>query len=391
MPEVHAKYFNASASGRWLNCLGSVLATADKPNRSSADADYGTLVHLYCSFLLECEYKGLIGDARDAYLNQVVTDPNYNGHDKEVSVCGQEYLEYVKAIMLSYPQQPHIFIEQRVDYSKWADGGFGTSDCIIITPTDIHIVDYKNGKGVPVSSEDNSQLKLYALGALNMFHQWYPGLNRVVLHIVQPRIDNNSSWETTPGALYEWGRSVVKPATIAAMHPDAPFTPGEKQCRFCAIKATCRARAKQNLTIPFAGQYAPELTAQEVADAIRVGKDIVEWYNAINDYAQSELLAGKDIPGFKLVAGRATRGWCDQSKAFETLKERGVEDALLYERVPLTAPKLEKSLGKKMFGEVAADLVEKKPGKPTMVPETDKRDAWQPTDTMFNDETKGEK
>lgn len=386
MPTKHA-VLSASAADRWINCPGSVMATKDLPYSTSVYAEEGTLAHSLC----ELKLRKLVGPepmSRQEFateLDKLKSDPLYQ---LEMDSCSDMYVEHIQGIIMSYPFRVLVAAEQRVVFDTYVPGGFGTSDCVIVSPDELHIVDYKHGKGVPVSAEENSQLKLYALGALISYRNFYPSIYRVILHIVQPRAGGISSWETTVADLLRWATDVVVPAAKLALSDNAPFCPGEKQCRFCGIRSTCRARMEAAQAVkdnPMFGKLPPVLSDLEVGDAITMGRQVADWLAKLEDYTKGKLENGGKIPGFKLVAGRTSRAWDDQNQAFADLRAEGVDDAFLFERVPLTVAKLEKAIDKKVFARVAAPHVVVSPGKPTMVPESDPREEWSGAKSDFAD------
>ena len=212
-----------------------------------------------------------------------------------------------------------------------------------------------------------------------------------MLHIVQPRSGGISTWETAVADAVRWAEDVVAPAAAKAYAGAGELVPG-KHCKFCPIEATCRARMKQAQAVAALPGYRKtptELTEAEIGEALRLGEGVVDWLSKLKDHAAHAIAEGKAIPGYKLVAGRTSRSWVDQLRAFETLKAAGLEEALLYERQPLTPPALEKKLGKKQFEDVgAAALVKTSPGAPTLVHEEDKRKAWSPAAADFADKIK---
>lgn len=394
MPEVHA-LLSASAAERWMNCPGSVAATKDLPSSTSVYAEEGTLAHSLC----ELKVRKLFGIPepmpRSKYLEELAVIKANELYSKEMDNCSDVYLEHIQSIALRYRIRPYVAAEQRVEFSQYVPDGFGTSDCIIITGSDLHIVDYKHGQGVPVSAVENKQLRLYALGALARYRAFFPSITVAFLHVVQPRLKNISEWSVSVPDLLDWAENVVAPAAELALKPDAPFVPGEKQCRFCGIRATCRARATENMAVaqsPLFQKLPPELSDAEVGAALTIGRDVADWLKKLESYAAKTLETGGTIPGYKLVAGRSTRAWSDQNKAFDAMRSAGVADALLYDRVPLTPAKLEKVLDKKIFAQAAEPFVDKAPGKPTMVPESDPRKPWSAAKADFADilKNKGE-
>ena len=301
---------------------------------------------------------------------------------------------------MSFEKPPFVALETRVDYSDYAEGGFGTSDCIMIGGDRVVIIDYKNGAGVPVEAEANPQMMLYALGALKTYGPIFgDSIKEATLAIVQPNAGGIKSWDTPVAHMQLWGATVVQPAAKLAIAGEGEFCAGD-WCRFCPAKAQCSARARQLLSLePMLGakpqsaltdaevaardsaiaagnEVMPLLTDAEIGDVLTRAQNLAAWVEELKEYALSAALAGRDIAGFKAVEGRGSREWNDLDAAFKTLQERGVAEALLYERKPATVAGLEKALGKKTFAEAADGLVVKKPGKPALVPASDKRPAY---------------
>ena len=391
-PEKHA-LLGASSAARWLACPPSARLCENKPDRNTKYTEEGRLAHS----LGELKLRKLFGTGTTPMkpsvykkeLAAIKADPMYSA---EMESCTEEYLDHIQATAMEYKQRPMVAFEQMVDYSAYAPEGYGTADCILLTPTDIHVCDYKHGQGVPVDATENPQLKLYALGALNRYAAFYPDVEKVFLHIIQPRAGGISVWETTVAALRQWGEEVVKPRAALAWAGEGEFAPGEHQCRFCKIRNTCRARAQtvqEVAALPDFGKLPPELTDAEVGEALALGERVADWLEKLKSYAAGAIEQGKEIRGYKLVAGRTSRAWDDQTKAFADMQAAGVAEAMLYERTPLTVAKTEKMLGKKRFGEIAVAHVVQTPGKPTLVPESDKRTPWSAAATDFAGMIKG--
>lgn len=378
-PEKHA-LLSASSASRWLACTPSARLCENKPQRTSVYAEEGRLAHS----LGELKLRKLFGNGTTpmkpgVYKKELAGIKENELWQEEMDGCTDEYVQHVQEVVLKYDHHPMLAFEQQVDFSQYVPDGFGTADCIILTPADIHICDYKHGKGVPVDATENPQLKLYALGALNRYMQFYPSIEHVYLHIIQPRAGGASVWETTVPALLAWGKDVVKPKAAQAFAGLGECCPGEAQCRFCAIRSTCRARSdtvQQIAALPTFQKLPPELTDDEVGEALALGERVADWLEKLREYAAQAIADGKAVRGYKLVAGRSSRNWDDLSKAFQDITAAGVDEAMLYERTPLTVAKTEKLLGKKKFGEIAASHVVQTPGKPTLVPESDHREAW---------------
>jgi hypothetical protein len=239
------------------------------------------------------------------------------------------------------------------------------------------VIDNKNGQGVPVPAEDNPQMKLYALGALKAFSLLFP-IDTVHLAIVQPKVwDQPSEWSLSAADLLAWGES-IKPIALQAFHGQGEYVPGS-HCGFCRAKEKCRARVESLLSLETIVPMKPPLiTWNEVADALRRGEGIVSWYNSIKALALAEVLKGTELPGWKAVEGRGNRYYADLDKAFAHLKEKGIDEAVLYDRKPLTPPALEDVLTKKVYKELLEDPghVIKSSGAPTLAPADDKRPAY---------------
>lgn len=396
-PEVHAA-LGASSAYAWLKCPQYVKVQQLFPDQTSEYAEAGRLAHAMGEYKLRSYFMEPVGKrSYNARLKKFKEDPAYDpGMDEATDL----YLETAKAEALTFAAAPFVALEVRVDYSDYAPNGFGTADCILIGGKRLVVIDYKNGAGVPVEAEDNPQLKLYALGAMQSFGMIYGDtLTEVRVIIVQPHAGGVKVWDTDRAALEQWGRETVAPAAKLALEGTAPGQPGA-WCRFCRGKSQCTARAAQMLETGRryaqapaegdgqtpAGYDGPLLTDAEVGTALAEGAGLVAWYKDLQDYALRACLDGKTIPGFKAVEGRGSRAWDDTDKALAALAERGVAEALLWERRPVTAPALEKALGKRGFANVAEDLVVKQPGKPTLAPETDKRPPYNAAQAAFQPE-----
>jgi len=254
----------------------------------------------------------------------------------------------------------------------------------------LDITDYKHGKGVPVSAVGNSQMRLYALGALAKYEPFYGGMiKQVRMTIIQPRVSDEPSAETlTIEELKSWGET-VKPLAQKAFSGFGEFIPGE-HCRFCRGSAQCRARANQNSALEdFKGiamptpenkaknpQPSPMLTHAEIGDLLTRGVSLVAWYKDLEKFALDALQAGEEIPGWKLVAGRSNRTFTDHEAAIAAAMTAGYDEALLYERKPKTLTEVEKLMGKAEFTDKIGAFVYKPLGKPTVVPASDKREPY---------------
>lgn len=373
----------ASAAHRWLVCTPSVRLEEQFPDTTSEYALEGTLAHEIAELKLRKYFlEPMSQRSFSAKLNKL---KKHELFQEEMLRHTDTYLDYLKGLAISFSSAPYVAIEKKVDYSAYAPEGFGTCDCIIIHGGDLYITDFKYGKGVPVSAEDNPQMKLYALGAYLEYSFLYP-IKTVHLAIVQPRIDNISEWSLPIEELLAWGES-IKPIAQKAFNGEGEFVPGD-HCRFCRAKALCRARAEHYTALEdFKGMKPPLISNEEVGQILERAIALEAWVKELKEYALAEALKGEEIPGWKAVEGRSVRNYVDIDKAFEHLKQNGIDEAMLYERVPLTVAKLEKALGKKEFRSLLEEpgLVEKQPGKPTLVPISDKRPAIQATPEAAED------
>lgn len=367
MSEAAHAILGASSAHRWLNCPGSALLTKDMPDTTSEYAEEGTLAHAVC----ESVARNAL--AREHMVVSQTTD-TLAGAPHEMLECAEVYLDTIREAIADLGPSPYIALEQRVDYSRWVPDGFGTADCILIGGNTIHVLDYKHGKGVRVEAEDNPQLKLYALGALDRYSLLYD-IQTVKWSIVQPRNGGVSHAEPIPvEALLQWAEDVVLPAAVLAVTPDSPLNPGD-WCRFCKAKGSCKARSDFYLALEgFEKQDARLLSPEELSAVLQRGKDLLKWYSDLEDNALSLLLAGSEVPGWKAVEGRSVRNWTDAEAAFRKAIELGVPEGMLYERKPVTLAQLEKTMGKKEFTALA-EFVTIPPGKPALAPESDKRPA----------------
>lgn len=381
-PEQHA-LLSASASSRWLVCTAAPRYEEQFPESTSEYAIEGRLAHSICELKLLKKFTvSITQKAFTTRLNKLKKEALYNS---EMDKTSDLYIEHLTERAMQFNAAPYVAAEVRVDYSDYAPEGFGTCDCIMIGGDTIIITDYKHGKGVPVSAENNSQMKLYALGALKKYKAIYGDtIKRVVLVIEQLRLSEEPSmWETTVQELTAWGES-IKPIAEKAFTGLGEFVPGE-HCRFCRGKAQCKARADMNTAIEEFKDCVPEekampwdniLTDAEVGDLLIRGAELVSWYKDLEEYALNALLKGKEIPGWKAVAGRSNRTFTDQDAALNAVIAAGYDESLVYERRAKTLTELEKLMGKTEFAEKIGQFVIKPVGKPTLAPISDKREPY---------------
>ena len=397
-PEKHA-LLGASSAHRWLNCPGSARLTENMPDTSSPYAEAGRLAHEIAELKARQYFiETLPKRSFNAKLKRLKESEHY---DKSMDGATDEYLDHLKARAMSYPNAPTVALEVQVDFSDIVPEGFGTADCIMIGSGVIDVVDYKNGSGVVVEAENNPQMMLYAWGAIRYFRPIFGDSIRTVhMSIVQPNAGGVREWETDIFDLRQWA-TYVAPRSKEAWDGAQEFHAGD-WCRFCKAKATCTERAKAMFDVePLVGsqphgsdesatlradgkEVARTLSDDQIGDILTRAKDVAAWLKDLEDYALKATLDGHPIAGWKAVEGRGTREWKGGSDtAFDNLLERGVPRAVLYEEKPVSVAGLEKALGKKAFAEVAEGLWRKTPGKPTLVPESDKRPPYNPAAAAF--------
>lgn len=397
MPDVHA-LLSASSSKQWLHCPPSVRLQENFPNESSVYAAEGTFAHEVC------EYKVR------KYLKERVKRPQSEEYDtEEIEQITDVYAEFVITIIEEMKEngcEPLAFVEERVDYSHIAPSGFGTADMLIIGKDEngrglLHVCDFKTGKGVFVDADHNSQMMLYAIGALAAYGFLYD-IEIVRMSIIQPRLDNISTFECSRQELEDWGES-IKPIAKLAYEGKGEQHPGD-WCRFCRAKPVCKACADEalalcredfldldagafddtaeesDMTAPYEADTQTAVFKQpglipisELAEILPTLNRISSWIEAVFAFVSSEAINhGVPIPGYKVVEGRSKRVFTDTKAVVDTAVQNGYTD--LYKQTLITLTEFEKMMGKKKFNELFGQYVAKPPGKLALVPESDPRE-----------------
>lgn len=365
---------SASSAARWLACPPSARLEENFPDTTSDYAREGSLAHELAE--LKLRKYAIEPMTQRTYATRANKLKKQELWQAEMDEHTETYLDYIKGIMLSHPVKPYVAAELRVDFSKYVPEGFGTADCLILAGDTLHVIDFKYGKGVLVSAENNPQMKLYALGALTAYSLMYC-LKTVKMSIIQPRLNNTSEFEMSAADLIEWGASFVAEQAQLAYSGKGDFNPGT-HCKFCRARAQCKARADLNVQLyPIAAQKIDPnlLRLEELGEYLSRGRLIAAWVADLEAYALSSCLSGHDVPGFKAVEGRGSRVFTDMDEAFKALTAAGIDEVMLYERKPLTLAQAEKVVGKTKFAGLVGKFIVNNPGKPTLVPESDKRDA----------------
>ena len=360
-------YLAASASERWLHCPPSAKLCAQEEDQGSPYAQQGTDAHELCQHLLE---KALGRQTRDP-----TEDLTY--YDAEMQEAAEGYASFVMeqvAEAKTLCADPLICVEQTVDFSKWVPHGFGTADALIVADDLLYITDFTYGVGCLVSADGedgtgNSQLKCYALGALDTFGDLY-SINRIRLSIYQPRRENVDTFELTKADLLKWADDVLAPIALLAYKGEGEFEAGD-HCQFCKVKATCRKRAEYAMELAkYEFAEAPTLDPSEIAAILPQIDTLVSWAEDIKTYARDQALIGVKFPGYKLVEGRSNRKYADEAAVAKVVSEAGYDP---YEQKLVGITEMTKRLGKKRFEELLSGLVIKPQGKPVLVPKDDDR------------------
>jgi hypothetical protein len=364
-----------SGASRWIACPPSARFEQEFEEPQSEYAEEGTAAHELADLFLLGKL-GELPDAEWADAYQLFTENNkhYNGEMEEavglyLDIVGERFAEAKKrdksAILMS---------EQKLDFSEYVPGGFGTGDAIIIGGGLIEIIDLKYGKGVPVDAEGNPQLKLYGLAAWNTYKILYE-IETVRMTIVQPRLGSVTTALMSVEELVEWTIKEVTPKAQLAWKGKGDYIPGD-HCRFCKAKPRCKALANHHMELAKHDFVLPhKLNDTEIGEILGQLDNLIKWSTAVKEYALDQAMNhGVKWPGWKLVEGRSNRRITDDIEAVNILVEDGVAEPLLYkpkEMLGITA--LEKLVGKKKLTTLLDNIIEKPPGKPTLVPQSDKR------------------
>ena len=372
MPGLHAK-LSPSGASRWLACTPSARLEEQFPDRGSEAASEGTHAHEVGELLIR-EKLGLEPNAAEKL--KALSANKYHS-DELLEIC-EEYSVFVMeqfAEAQSITPDAVIFTETRIDLSMYIPEGFGTGDVFIVSDRKLRFIDLKYGKGVPVSAVSNAQMMTYAAGALHHFGPMYD-IDEVEMTIYQPRIGNVSAWSCSVEDLQAWVDHVLVPGALQAFDGLGNYVPGD-HCRFCKARGACKALADYQLEIAKYEFAEPVvMTDEQIADVLTRANGFTAWINSVQEHALHEALVNeKQWPGWKLVEGRSNRKYSDEAAVIAKLIGAGwSEDVILKPRAVLSITALEKAITKKLFQQHVSPLVYKPAGKPTLVPESDKRE-----------------
>lgn len=365
-----------SSSHRWLNCTAAPRLEEGIEDKGSDFAAEGTLAHAYCAQKLKY-FLGLSTDAEDDEIADLYDDYHSGEMDEYTDV-------YVAIVLAKFNEakervsDAQLLVETRLSFENYIADAFGTADAIIIADGTMEVIDFKYGKGVKVSAVDNPQMMIYALGAYDKFSFDF-NIERVKMTIVQPRIDNLSEDERSVKDLLTWATDTLTPKAREAYAGNGPQVPGS-WCQFCKVKSRCRALTNRCQEV---SKIDPKLiSADELArDVLPILPTVKTWLAGVEDYALAQALSGVVLPGYKVVEGRSVRKIIDVANAERALITAGYElDEVRKPAELRSITELEKLTGKKLFAELCGAYIDKPTGKPTLVPESDKRQAINPAD-----------
>ena len=372
---------SASSAHRWLNCPPSAVAAEAYENEGTDFTREGTLAHEVAEDVARAQV--VEHRRKDWEVAREKCTPDEALQLAEMIECAQGYADYIQEQIRS--EDALVMLEQRVDFSPWVPDGFGTADCIIIQGNTMDVIDYKYGRGVAVSAIDNPQEMCYGLGALNDFGFAYE-IEKIRLHIYQPRINNVSVHELTSAELLAWGDEIVKPTAEQAAQGKGKYNAGT-WCRFCPHAGRCRQLTKictEHVNTHGLKAKVPVLAPFEVAEILAMEPLISLWLKRVKDQALSSMLSGEQVPGYKVVAGRGSRNWADDIEVAATLSAAGYSQADYTETKILSVAQMEKAIGKKKIAELVGGHILTHTGAPTIALESDKRPVYNPADDFDN-------
>lgn len=375
-----------SAAHRWLLCTPSARMEEKYPDTTSQAAIEGTLAHevaeAYASARLNDEDEPG-EELMTAYIDRFAKEHDLTDYDAAEMI--RHAKEYAAAALRTREDLEahcdtgaYALTEVRVDLGDYIPEGFGSVDFLCYSAHTLAIMDYKYGKGVSVSAEENPQMMIYALGALAYVKAIMGTAPRyVAMTIFQPRLESEDTWVISTEQLEGWGDVLLRATAKRAFAGEGDPFPGE-HCRFCRAKVDCPARRKQIYDLrDFALSHTEhkQLTDEELAGVLDQAELVRDYLKAAEDEAYARIADGATLPRWKVVPGRSVRKVTDEEAMCERLRLNGFKDEDFLETKLLGIGKLEKLVGKKAFTADYSDLVQKPEGKPTLVPDSDPREA----------------
>lgn len=374
MPPVGHSVTSPSSANRWLHCTPSARLNAVAQQSSEAAAE-GTAAHELA------EYKVR------TFLGEKLKRPTSDYDCDEMEEATDDYLFFIREKLAAAKEtceDPAIFVEQRIDFSRYVPNGYGCTDCCIVADETMYIIDLKYGKGIVVDAEENPQMKIYALGCLELFSELFD-IQRVSMNIFQPRRENISTWETSVEDLRTWADEVLAPKAKEAYEGNGEFVPGD-WCLFCKVAPRCRARADSCLALArMEFKPGPLLSDEELGEVMEKADQISKWAGDIMAYCQEQAIDhGRHFPGYKVVQGRSIRKFSDTDAVAQAARDAGYTDSDIFTTSLITLTAFERLMGKKKFQDTLGDYVTKTTPKLVLVPESDKRPEIQ-VDSAMND------
>ena len=395
MPAKHAT-LGPSSAARWLTCTASVeMAQKAPPPKESDFAREGTIAHSLAEVEARRAFKLPGHETYEADLENVYSELlEHLGGDLEATEREYEAMQdyvawYLDILAEAKGDTGALLLEQRL--ATGIKGCWGTSDAVIIRGDTIHVIDLKYGRGVEVSPVENPQFMLYALGALRAYRDMLEETRRVKMTVFQPRINNVDTWEITVEDLEAWRDKVARPAARKALTGEnTEFTPSESACKFCPAAGICKPRAESITAVAFDAD--PNIISLEdrAGYLARLG-EIKSWVKHMEETSlELAYERGETIPGWKVVRSGSRRVVADVDAATERLQAAGYDESQFTTRKMAGVTDLDRLVGKKNLPEVLGDALQLTEGRPSLVPESDRRKAIskkQEVEELFTDET----
>lgn len=375
---------SASGAHRWLKCTPSARLEEKYPDTQSESASEGTFAHSLGELKLRLSLHEVSAQKFNEQIAEMQKDPFWSNSLVEYV---DEYVDYVLEQYneaLTHDKEAALLLEQRLDFSEYVPQGFGRGDAVIMSDGTMQIIDLKYGRNVAVRAENNPQLRLYALGAVTELSCIYD-IDSVAISIVQPRNGGISAEFLTLQDLQAWGES-IKPIAQKAIKGEGEIVPGV-HCKFCKAAPRCKAMREQVESVAKVTKSSAEMADDEIAEVLEKAEGIISWLHKVQDYALTEARDnGQKWPGFKLVEGRSNRKYSDEEAVASALADEGYRSEQIFKPMALIGiTDMQRLLGKKNFDSLLSDYIIKPPGKPTLVPESDKRPEWNSPDSDFED------